>query len=112
MKLENGYKVIYEVIDDTNRTFKASKTGSIVDAEVIAEFARGSYKLVYQRGNKLFGSVKNVPTDEDVELTDFDKVFVAAEDNNTEEIPAVEEPAPVEEVADEEPVVEDVTEEE
>ena len=76
MKLENGYKVIYEVIDDTNRTFKASKTGSIVDAEVIAEFARGSYKLVYQRGNKLFGSVKNVPTDEDVELTDFDKVFV------------------------------------
>ena len=111
MKLENGYKVIYEVIDDTNRTFKASKTGSIVDAEVIAEFARGSYKLVYQRGNKLFGSVKNVPTDEDVELTDFDKVFVAAEDN-TEEIPAVEEPAPVEEVVDEEPVVEDVTEEE
>ena len=81
MNLKNGYKVMYEVIEDGKRTFLASKTGVFADAEEIASFEFGAYKTVYQTVEGLFGRTKDGA---DVRLEAFDKVFVeTVEDEGT-----------------------------
>ena len=115
MKLENGYKVIYEKAVDGTRTFYASKTGMCnpeVD-DVVATFVDADYrgKMVYEHAGKFYvttGAVpafdeNGVPTDEC--LTAFDKVFVAA---GTEAAVANEEIEQVEDTTEPEadPVVE------
>ena len=115
MKLENGYKVIYEKAVDGTRTFYASKTG-MCDPEVddvVATFVDADYrgKMVYEHAGKFYvttGAVpafdeNGVPTDEC--LTAFDKVFVAA---GTEAAVATEEIEQVEDTTEPEadPVVE------
>lgn len=92
MKLQNGYKVLYEVAADGKRTFYASKTGVFADADQIGEPVEiGKYKLVYEKNGKIYFSETNVPNlDENGEPTDtaaegFDVVFVknSAADVNT-----------------------------
>ena len=83
MNLKNGYKVMYEVIEDGKRTFLASKTGVFADAKEIDSFAFGSYKTVYQTTEGLFGRTAD---GNDIRLEAFDKVFVEdVEDNETVE---------------------------
>ena len=75
MNLKNGYKVMYEVIEGSERVFSASKTGLFADAEEIARFEIGSYKVVYQRGEEFFGiDAEGVET----KLDAFDTIFVEA----------------------------------
>jgi hypothetical protein len=79
MNLQNGYKVIYEKIADGKRTFLASKTGIFADAEAIAEFETGKYKLVYEKNGKIYCSESGVPADTDQPAEAFDKVFTEGE---------------------------------
>lgn len=90
MHLKNGYKVLYEVIEDSKRVFKASTTGLFEDAENIASYDIGAFKAVYQRGNELFGIDAE---GNETALDAFNKIFVEATSN--EETPAptnIEEP--------------------
>lgn len=90
MELKNGYKLIYEVVVDGVRSFRASKTGAPVvgnedlDIELFSSKI-GEYKLVYEYKGNLYGATAGVPTyDEngmpmDKCLTDtenFKRVFV------------------------------------
>lgn len=79
MKLENGYKVIYEKAADGKRTFYASKSGVFADAEVICEAEIGKFKLIYEKGGRFYGSETGIPTEGDYCFVDFDKVFVKEE---------------------------------
>lgn len=91
MKLQNGYKVLYEVAADGKRTFYASKTGVFADADQIGEPVEiGKYKLVYEKNGKVYFSESKVPTfDENGEPTDkaaegFDEIFVESDDVTNE----------------------------
>ena len=97
MNLKNGYKVLYEVVEDGNRVFKASTTGNPVDAEIVDTIANGTYKLVYQDADhKLRGSVSGVPSSNDPFLA-LNSVFfenVAESEATVEETePEKEQPA-------------------
>ena len=110
MNLKNGYKVMYEVIEGSERVFSASKTGLFADAEEIARFDIGSYKVVYQRGAEFFGvDAEGVET----KLSAFDKIF---KESTVEESKPTAEPelpvAPAElEAGDEEELPVEETEE-
>ena len=109
MNLKNGYKVLYDAVDGTERVITASKTGTPESAEEILRTVMGEYKLIYQDADhKIRGSVSGIPAADDKVFTEFDKVFVEATSN--EETPAptnVEEPevpvTPVAEETEEEP---------
>jgi len=80
MDLKNGYKVIYEIIENREdagktRVFKASKTGKLIDAETIAEAKIGEYKLIYEKDGSFYGSVTGIPSEEDYCFTEFDTIF-------------------------------------
>jgi hypothetical protein len=104
MKLENGYKVIYEVAADGKRAFYASKSisypnrdekGNIVDFKM-AEFEDKNYKgkVIYEYKGKFYVSVKSLPSyDENGIPTDallvneanFNEVFKVKEEVKEEE---------------------------
>ena len=90
MNLKNGYKVMYEVIEGSERVFSASKTGLFADAEEIARFSIGSYKVVYQRGTEFFAiDAEGVET----RLEAFDKIFVeATSGDSNSDIPSTQDP--------------------
>lgn len=101
MKLENGYKLIYEVIENGVREFRASQTGVPAEGDyVLMSKEIGANKLVYQYKNKFYGTGdKFIPTyNEDgtpadtLLITDeaFAEVFVAKESGS--EDPIVEDP--------------------
>ena len=111
MNLQNGYKVIYEVAKDGNRTFYAAKS-NVYPAEgdeVLATFKDADFKgkVIYEYKGDFYVSTgslpaydeNGVPTDKKIE--GFDKVFKAEEEPVTpitetevkDEIPASEEPA-------------------
>lgn len=107
MKLENGYKLIYEVIKDGVREFRASQTGvPTEDDYVLTSNKIGENRLIYQYENKFYGTGdKPIPTyNEDGTPADevliseeaFAEVFVAKNDEpnetNEEQVtPVVEE---------------------
>lgn len=100
MKLENGYKLIYEVVEGGVRTFKASKACMpTADDYTIMSSTIGANKLVYEYAGKFYGTgdrlvptynEDGVPTDTQL-ITDeaYAEVFVAKE--AIEEAPAGEE---------------------
>ena len=79
MKLENGYKVIYEVVADGKRSFYASKSGVFADVEAICEAEIGKFKLIYEKDGCFYGSATGIPAEGDYCFVDFDKVFVKEE---------------------------------
>ena len=90
MKLENGYKLIYEVVKDGVREFRASKTGvPAADDFVLTSNTIGANRLVYEYKGKLYGTgdkfvptydEAGVPTDTQIIADDkFAEVFVAKE---------------------------------
>lgn len=90
MKLENGYKLIYEVVKDGVREFRASKTGvPAADDFVLTSNTIGANRLVYEYKGKLYGTgdkfvptydEAGVPTDAQIIADDkFAEVFVAKE---------------------------------
>lgn len=80
MNLQNGYKTVYEKVEEDKRIFYASKTGLFKDAEEIAKIDLGQYKLVYEANGKICGSISGIPNkDEDIAFDEFEKIFVAAE---------------------------------
>ena len=106
MELKNGYKVIYDKATNGERIFYASKTGTFTDVEELVKVAAGEYKLIYEKAGQVYGSKTGIPAEGDHCFVEFDKVFVANEDETTEEPVAnqAEEPAAEEpEVADETP---------
>lgn len=90
MKLENGYKLIYEVVEDGVREFRASKTGiPAADDFVLMSNTIGVNKLVYEYNGRFYGTgEKSIPTyNEDGTPVDtalisdeaFAEVFIAKE---------------------------------
>ena len=69
MNLKNGYKALYEIIEDRGdsgkyRIFKASKSGTFTDTEkapTLLEAKIGTYKLVYEKDGKIYGSTTSIP---------------------------------------------------
>ena len=80
MKLQNGYKVIYEKIADGTRAFFADKLDG-TDAVKIGNttFKVGEYKLVFEKDGGIFGS-KTGAVEDGTRITAFDDVFVAEDD--------------------------------
>lgn len=89
MKLQNGYKVVYEKAADGKRTFYASKTGVCdpkVDTKLGDTFVDTDYagKVIYEYKGSFYASKgstpaydeNGVPTDD--RLSAFDTVFVEA----------------------------------
>jgi len=112
MELKNGYKLIYEVVENGVRKFRASKTGvPAVDDYVITSNTIGTNKLVYEYKGNFYGTGdKFIPTyNEDGTPADtalisdeaFAEVFVEA----TEPVAASVEPEASEE-PEKEPVAE------
>jgi hypothetical protein len=64
MDLKNGYKLIYEVVKDGVREFRASKTGIPAEGDyLLTSNTIGANKLVYEYKGKLYGTGdKFVPT--------------------------------------------------
>lgn len=104
MKLENGYKLIYEVVDNGVREFRASKTGVPTDDDfVITSNTIGANKLIYQYEGKFYGTGDNfVPTynedgtpADDALITDeaFAEVFVAKTVEEETDEPSKDEPS-------------------
>ena len=92
MNLKNGYKVLYDAVDGTERVITASKTRTPEGADEILRVAMGEYKLIYQDAeHKIRGSVTGIPAADDKVFTEFDQVFVEA--TSEEETP---DPAKVE----------------
>ena len=88
MNLKNGYKVLYAIAADGERTFYGSKSGIFADAEQIgAAIEIGKYKLVYEKNGKIYGSESGIPSfDEngipaDSVFDSFDKIFVESGKN-------------------------------
>ena len=97
MELKNGYKVLYEVIEDGKRTFYADKCNGDAAKQIGGQITIGSYKLVYERDGQIYGSTTGIPAEDDHCFDAFDEVFVcdhvdADDDSNcdkcAEEIPA------------------------
>ena len=109
MKLQNGYKVIYEKAADGKRTFYATKNVTCdptVDDKII-EAEIGKYKLIYEKNGEFFGSITGIPIENDDCFTteNFKKVFVegytaeagAYNRRSRKSAPVVEEPVVTEE---------------
>ena len=84
MNLKNDYKVLYAEATDGVRTFKASKTGTFSDAEVIAELEIGKYKLIYEKEGKIYCSEAGVPSDDDDCVDAFDKLFAVVDNTKAD----------------------------
>lgn len=121
MNLQNGYKVLYAEAVDGNRIFKASKSGTLNDADTIATVEIGKYRLIFEKDGSIFGS-ESGRVEDGVHIEAFDNVFCCDhvdEDENTicdvckEEVPAkaytgrTRKNEVTEEPAAEEPVVEE-----
>lgn len=89
MKLQNGYKVIYEKAANGERTFYASKSNAYpaVDDVKLASFKDADFagKVIYEHDGKFYVS-KNALPEYDAEgnsmdtlITGFEQVFVADE---------------------------------
>ena len=107
MNLKNGYKVLYAEAAEGMRTFKASKTGTFADAEIIAEIEMGKYKLIYEKEGQIYGSETGVPSEADISFDAF-KAVLNTEEASENEVVEEEAVEPVAEEA-EEPVIEEVT---
>ena len=84
MNLKNGYKVMYEVVEGSDRVFYASKTGSFSDKERIASYPIDSVKVIYQDvDGKLYGFTR---TGANLDLEALNNtLFSETEVTNTEE---------------------------
>ena len=78
MNLKNGYKALYEIIENREdgkyRTFKASKTGTFADTkqeQPILEVKAGTYKFVYEKDGKIYGSTTSIPAADSNGQSDF-----------------------------------------
>lgn len=123
MIYKNGYKVVYEVAADGERTFYAAKSneyptrneaGEIID-DVVASFEDADFlgKTIYEYKGQFYVSAGRVPaynedgTPKDNKIKGFEKLFVEGYEEGAEATTAsVEDDEPVVEDG-EEPVVED-----
>ena len=94
MDLKNGYKTIYEVVEERDgkkcRVFSAVKAdGTVTEICVVP---CGEYKLVYEKDGAIYGS-KTGRVEGAIKLN-FDEVFVTGTTNTTEEpeVPATTDP--------------------
>lgn len=64
MELKNGYKLVYEVVENGVREFRASKTGvPAADDYVITSNTIGANKLIYEYKGNFYGTGDNfIPT--------------------------------------------------
>ena len=97
MKLQNGYKLVYERAADGKRTFYASKTGYPTENDLeLASFVDTDFigKIVYEHKGKFYVPTGKVPAYDDNGVpTDallfsdekFNEVFAAATDSSVEQ---------------------------
>lgn len=80
MELKNGYKLIYEVVEDGVREFRASKTGvPAVGDYVITSNTIGVNKLIYEYKGNFYGTGdKFIPTYNE-DGTPADTALISAE---------------------------------
>jgi hypothetical protein len=84
MKLQNGYKVIYEKIADGERTFFADKMDGTDATQLGDAIQVGKYKLVFEKDGQIYGS-ETGKTEDGVCLKAFNEVFVDAEEEEVDE---------------------------
>lgn len=96
MKLQNGYKAIFDKAADGKHTIYASKTGLFKDAEEIGTFEAGQYNLIYEKQGKLYHSQTGIPADSDSTVAELDKLFAEQATENTAEPEAASVVDPVE----------------
>ena len=77
MKLQNGYKVIYEKIADGKRAFFADKLDGTAATQLGEAIKIGEYKLVFEKDGGIFGSATGKVEDGE-RIKAFDEVFVVA----------------------------------
>lgn len=104
MKLQNGYKVIYEKIADGERTFFADKMDGTDATQLGDAIQVGKYKLVFEKDGQIYGSETGKTEDGEL-LKDFNKVLVEGYEEAQEPAPA--NVAPVANEPETTPVVED-----
>jgi hypothetical protein len=96
MKLQNGYKVIYEKIADGERTFFADKMDGNGAKQLEntdgTPFTIGKYKLVFEKDGRIWGS-ETGKIEDGVCFDAFDEVLVEGyEEEAQEPAPANVEP--------------------
>ncbi len=104
MKLQNGYKVIYEKIADGERTFFADKMDGTEATQLGNAIKVGKYKLVFEKDGQIYGS-ETGRTEDGVCLKAFNEVIIEAKDEEptkTNVEPETEEPDVNDEGDDEE----------
>lgn len=77
MQFKNGYKVLYEVREEAINSLYASKILQrvqqkkcvAINAETGEEVDLKPFKLVYEDGKVFYGSLTNIPTEQDVKFT-------------------------------------------
>lgn len=92
MKLQNGYKAIFDKAADGKHTIYASKTGLFKDAEEIGTFEADQYNLIYEKQGKLYHSPTGIPADSDVAIAELDKLFAEQAAETETETESVVEP--------------------
>lgn len=85
MKLQNGYKVIYEKIADGARTFFADKMDGTDATQLGDAIQVGKYKLVFEKDGQIYGS-ETGKTEDGVCLEAFNEVFVEAESETNDDV--------------------------
>lgn len=85
MKLQNGYKAIFDKAADGKHTIYASKTGLFKDAEEIGTFEADQYNLIYEKQGKLYHSHTGIPADSDATVAELDKLFAEQATETTAE---------------------------
>lgn len=84
MKLQNGYKVIYEKIADGERTFFADKMDGTEAAQLGDAIQVGKYKLVFEKDGQIYAS-ETGKVEDGVCLEAFNEVFVEAKEEESGE---------------------------
>lgn len=82
MDLQNGYTVLNEKIADGKRTFIAK--GPEVEDKEFGPFTIGEFKLVYEKDGQIYGSTTGIPAEGDICFNEFDAIFIADKEEDTE----------------------------
>jgi hypothetical protein len=85
MKLQNGYKVIYEKIADRTRTFFADRLDGTAADQLGDAFEIGKYKLIFEKDSSIFGSATG-KIEDGVRIKDFDQAICAHVDKDEDNV--------------------------
>lgn len=83
MKFENGYKLIYAKVEDGKNVLYAAKDmiPSETDTKITLEGKTDEMKLFYVKDGVFYGSLKNIPTEDDeaIVILAGDEIVIGAD---------------------------------